>query len=105
MPENEIAEQEVIPAAPVFMAIPEGTARLNITWSGSNGDLPDPVPYDAADADLKRMATEAITNGDVPGIPADAGVNLQDFIVDRYAAKDDVPYARVFIRPKTPFGR
>ena len=101
--ENELVEA-AIPAVPVFQAIPEGAARLNITWSGSNGDLPDPVPYDANDGDLKQMATEAIANGDVPGIPADAGVNLQDFIVDRFAASDEIPYARVFIRPKTPFG-
>jgi len=100
-------DNEIIPMAeqpPVFQAMPEGAARLNVTWSGQNGDLPDPVPYDATDGDLKQMAAEAVTNGYIPGIGADAAVNLTDFIVDRYAATADIPYSRVFIRPKTPFG-
>jgi hypothetical protein len=91
-------------APQVFEPVPANAARLNITWSGSNGDLPDAVPYDASDADLKQMATEAVVNGDVPGIGADAGVDLNDFIVDRFNSTDEIPYARVFIRPKTPFG-
>jgi len=97
---------EAIDMAPVaYAALPQNAARLNVTWSGSNGDLPDPVPYDATEGDLKQMAAEAIANGDIPGIPADAAVNLGDFIVDRFAANGEIPYARVFIRPKTPFGR
>lgn len=84
--------------------LPENAAKLNVTWAGQNGDLPDPVPYDATDGDLKAMAAEAITNGYIPGIGADANVNLGDFIVDRYAATNEIPYARVFVRPKTPFG-
>jgi hypothetical protein len=84
--------------------IPEGMARLNVTWAGSNGDLPDPVPYDATNDELKHMAAESVLSGYIPGIPADAGVDLTDFVVDRFTASADVPYARVFIRPKTPFG-
>jgi hypothetical protein len=80
-------------------------ARLNVTWAGSNGDLPDPVPYDASDQLLKAMATEAICGGDIPGIPADRRVNLTDFVVDRFPATNEVPQHRIFIRPKTPFGR
>lgn len=80
-------------------------ARLNVTWAGANGDLPDPVPYDATDNQLKAMATEAIIGGGIPGIPADRRVDLTDFVVDRFAATPAIPHHRVFIRPKTPFGR
>lgn len=84
--------------------IPQGMARLNITWGGNNGDLPDPVDYDANDGDLKQIAAEAVQGGSIPGIPASPGVDFGDFVVDRFTATADVPYARVFIRPKTPFG-
>ena len=46
-------------------------ARVNITYKGENGDLPDPVYFDAADGDIKTWATEAVSNGSVPGIPKD----------------------------------
>jgi len=78
-------------------------ARLNITWSGTNGDLPDLVPFHVDDAEMKRMATEAIESGYIPGI--DAGTaDLSDFVVDRFPANEQVRENRVFIRPKTPFG-
>ena len=81
----------------------EGMARFNITWNGQNGDLPDPVSYDSSDADLKRIATESIRDGYIPGI--DAGTaDFTDFIVDRFDARGDVPYSRIILRPKTPFG-
>ncbi len=79
-------------------------ARLNVTWAGANGELPDPVPYDATDNQLKAMATEALRSGGIPGIPADRRVDLTDFVVDRFAATPEVPHHRVFVRPKTPFG-
>jgi hypothetical protein len=91
-------------APQVFEPLPANAARLNITWDGQNGELPDAVPYDATDGDLKQMATEAVANGDVPGIRAAANVDLTDFVLDRYNATDEIPYARVFIRPKVPFG-
>lgn len=78
-------------------------ARLNITWQGANGDLPDPVMYDATDGDIKQVATEAVRAGSVDGINADAGVNFGDFQVDRFPAKGDLPN-RLMLRPKTPFG-
>ena len=81
----------------------EPNARLNVTFSGSNGDYPDPVDFDANDGDLKQVATEAIRTGYIPGIPADANVDLTDFVVDRFPATDGLP-ARCLIRPKTPFG-
>jgi len=85
------------------MPIEAHEARLNITWAGQNGDLPDPISYDAADGDVLQWASEAIRGGDVPGIDADPNVDLQDFVVDRFAAKDDQPN-KILVRPKTPFG-
>lgn len=79
-------------------------ARLNITWAGSNGDLPDPVAFDSGDGDVKTWATEAVRGGHVPGIPADAAVDFRDFIVDRFESTEEVPYNRLFLRAKTPFG-
>jgi hypothetical protein len=79
-------------------------ARLNITWNGQNGDLPDPVSYDAGDGDVRAWATEAVRNGGVPNIPADSNADFRDFVVDRFAATQDTPYNRIFLRPKTPFG-
>lgn len=84
--------------------IPYGpNARLNITFAGQNGDYPDPVSYDASDADLKQIATEAIRTGYIPGIAEDPNVNLTDFVVDRFPSVEDLP-PRLVIRPKTPFG-
>lgn len=84
--------------------IPENMARLNITFNGEQGDLPDPVSYDMTDGDLKQIATEAVRTGDVPGIDAAPDADFGDFVVDRFPAKDDVPWNRLALRPKTPFG-
>lgn len=80
-------------------------ARVNVTYAGSNGDLPDPVALDATDADVKAWVTEAVRAGSVPGIPARADADFTDFVVDRFAADEHRPYALLQIRPKTPFGR
>ena len=87
----------------VANAIAEGMARVNVTYSGHNGDLPDPVPYDGTDADIKGWVTEAVRFGGVPGIPANPNANFQDFVVDRFPATAELPN-RISLRPKTPFG-
>lgn len=78
-------------------------ARVNITWAGQNGDLPDPVAFDATDGDVKQWVSEAVRGG-IPGIRADPAINLQDFVVDRFNSTDARPYNLIQIRPKTPFG-
>lgn len=83
---------------------PEGMAKLTITFNGQQGDLPDPVSYDSTDGDLKQMATEAVRDGYIPGIDAAANADFTDFVVDRFPARDDVPFNRLSLRPKTPFG-
>jgi hypothetical protein len=79
-------------------------AKLSITFAGQQGDLPDPVPYDATDAVLKQMATESVRQGYVPGIDAAPNADFTDFVVDRFPSRADVPFNRLSIRPKTPFG-
>lgn len=85
------------------MPIQEYEAVVNITWGGQNGELPDPVSYDAADGDVKQWAAEAIRGGGVPGIDAANNVDFTDYVVDRFNAKDEQPN-RIMLRPKTPFG-
>jgi hypothetical protein len=88
----------------LVLAVREDEARVNVTWNGQNGDLPDPVNRDATDGDVKQWITEAIQNGGIPGIRADRGVDLGDFVVDRFTPNEQRPYALIQIRPKTPFG-
>jgi len=80
-----------------------GEARVNVTWAGQNGDLPDPVAYDAPDTAIRQWITEAVRGGSVPGIDADPRADFSDFVVDRFPASGDRPN-RLMIRPKTPFG-
>ena len=88
----------------VDMVLNNDEARVNVTWDGQNGDLQDPVYFESTDGDLRAMVTEAVQNGDVPGINADPNANFTDFVVDRFRATEDNPVNRIAIRPKTPFG-
>lgn len=84
--------------------IGENEARINVTFGGENGDLPDPVRFDANDGDIKQWVTEAVRAGDIPGMRADANADFRDHIVERYTATEARPYALVQVRPKTAFG-
>lgn len=86
-----------------IQVIDNNVAKLNITIAGENGDLPDPVDFDAGDATIKAWATEAIRGGSVPGIAA-READFTDFVVDRIAAKDGLP-PRLMLRPKTEYGQ
>ena len=79
-------------------------ARLNITYDGQNGDLPDLVDFGASDLDVRRWVTEALRTGGIPGIARQPRADVNGFLVDRYAATAIRPYAFIAIRPKTPFG-
>jgi hypothetical protein len=79
-------------------------ARLNITYGGQNGDLPDPVARDASDADIKQWAREAVRGGHVPGIRGDRNASFVAFVVDRFPPTEHRPYYAIFLRPKTEFG-
>ena len=79
-------------------------ARVNVTYSGQNGDLPDAVSFDATDDVVRGWITEAVQGGSVPGIPADPNADFSDFVVDRFSANQDRDYNLIQLRPKTPFG-
>lgn len=79
-------------------------AMVNVTYGGSNGDLPDPVYWQSTEADIKAMVTEAVRNGGVPGIAANRDANFTDFQVDRYPPTEQRPHNLIQIRPKTVFG-
>jgi hypothetical protein len=84
--------------------IKDTEARVNITYGGKNGDLPDPVFFQSTDGDVKNWVTEAVRNGSVPGLDAAAGADFGDFVIDRFAASEARPYNLIQVRPKTPFG-
>lgn len=86
------------------MDIQNDQARVNITYGGANGDLPDPVSYDASSGDVLGWITEAVRTGSVPGIAAAPNADFTDFVVDRFPSSDARPYNLIQVRPKTPFG-
>lgn len=88
----------------MIRVIGENEARVNITYGGANGDLPDPVSFDATDGDIKQWVTEAVRGGGVPGIQATPNADFRDFAVDRFPPNEARPHNTIFIRPKTPFG-
>jgi len=96
-----------VPNIVALDAIRADQARLNVTWGGENGDLPDPLGNDLSDEEVRAAVLEALQTGYIPGIPADGGItaeDLRDFVVERFAANEEVPFARLVCRPKTPFG-
>lgn len=95
---------ELVPVENTANSIRDDEAILNITWSGQNGNLSDPIPFDASDAEIIQWATESVVSGYVAGIAQDDGARFDGFVVDRFSATEDTPYNRVFLRPKTPFG-
>ena len=91
--------------------IEPGEATLNVTLGGQNGDLIGFVPYDAPADEVKRIAAQAILDGDMAGIEAPAGATMEslladfaDFEIKRFPAAEGRPVSRCFIRPKTGVG-
>ena len=80
-------------------------AKVNVTYGGQNGDLPDPVHFDATDGDVRQWVTEAIRNGGVPNIRGDFRANFNDYVIDRFPATAQRDYNLIQVRPKTAFGR
>lgn len=87
----------------IVPALANYEARVNVTFAGLNGDLPDAMAFDLPDADIKAMLTEALRTGSVPGIPAQANVDLTNYVIDRFPANAEYPN-RLIARPKTAFG-
>ena len=45
--------------------IQSNEARVNVTYAGQNGELPDPVQYDSTDGDVKGWVSEAVAGGNI----------------------------------------
>ena len=84
--------------------IKDTEARVNVTYGGTLGDLPDPVMFQSTDADVKAWVTEAVRAGGIPGIAAAPNADFSDYVVDRFAASEVRPWNCIMLRPKTPFG-
>lgn len=79
-------------------------ARVNVTWGRQNGNLPAPVSVYSTDEDIRQMVTEALRGGGIPGLEADPGADLTDYVVQKFDPTAVRPYNYITIRPKTPFG-
>jgi hypothetical protein len=88
----------------VYQEVLAHEARVNVTWAGQTGDLVSPIPFDSSDTEVRRLVSEAVRTGTVPGINADANANFTDYVVDRFAPNDVRPFQLIHLRPKTPFG-
>ena len=79
-------------------------AILNITYNGLSVDYPREIDPRTSDHEIRRIAAEIVRSGGLPGLHI---ANLSDhafdhYVVDRFggARKD----ARIYLRPKVPFG-
>lgn len=88
----------------IIAVINPNEARVNVTWNGQNGDLPDPVSVDSTDGDVRQWITEAVQTGGIPGIAADARANFHDYVIDRFPPNEARPFALISARPKTAYG-
>jgi hypothetical protein len=105
MADNDIVQAEFEnEGGAIQQGIQDYEARVNVTWGGENGDLPDPVDFQAPDADIRQWVTEAVRGGGVPAIQNGGNANFDDFMIERFAANAERPYNQIMVRPKTPFG-
>jgi len=88
----------------MVQVIGENEARVNVTYDGVNADMRDAVSFASSDGDVKRWVTEALVTGSLPGMAAKPNADLNNFVVDRFAATEARPYQLIQVRPKTAFG-
>ena len=86
------------------MELQANEALVNVTWAGQNGDMPQPVEFDASNQDILSWVTEAVQSGSIPGIPSDPDADFSGFVVEKLAATEVRPTNQVIVRPKTAFG-
>jgi hypothetical protein len=48
--------------------------------------------------------TEAVRNGNVPGIRGDVNADFRGYVVDRFGPTEARPHNLIQVRPKTAFG-
>ena len=99
-----MADQFDIVPAPAAPVLADYEARVNVTYAALNGDLADAVAFDSTDEAIKAMLTEALRDGSVRGIPAQANPDLTNYVIDRFAPSEARPYRLIQARPKTAFG-
>lgn len=78
-------------------------AILNITYNGLSVDYTARIADNMRDGDIRRTAIELIRSGQLRGLhiahlPEDA---FRDYVVDRLSTAGG---ARIYLRPKVPFG-
>ena len=80
-------------------------AILNVTYGGRSADVPWDVDDKLSDAEVKRVAAEAmrerVMRRTLRADAAQPGL-FTNFVVDRIHGPDGV--LRLYLRPKVPFG-
>jgi hypothetical protein len=80
-------------------------AILNVTYGGRSADVPWDVDDKLSDAEVKRVAAEAmrerVMRRALQADSAQPGL-FTNFVVDRIHGPDGV--LRLYLRPKVPFG-
>ena len=77
-------------------------AILNVTYGGRSADVPWEVDDKLSDAEIKRLALEAVRQQPLRrALRAETAV-FTHFVVDRIHGPDGV--LRLYLRPKVPFG-
>jgi len=79
-------------------------AILNITYNGMSVDYPRQIDQDLSDHEIRRVATEIVRSGGLPGLHI---ANMSDgafehYVVDRFRGRGHGK--RIYLRPKVPFG-
>jgi hypothetical protein len=81
-------------------------AILNVTYGGRSADVPWDVDDKLSDAEVKRVAAEAMREHAMRrALHADPSAQpalFANFVVDRIHGPDGV--LRLYLRPKVPFG-
>ncbi len=89
----------------IARVIERNQALVNITHKRKNGEMADPVSYDATDGDIRGWVSESIRHGYIRGIDADPTVNLTDYVIERFPIEAGVrDHNLIMVRPKTEFG-
>lgn len=79
-------------------------ATLNITYNGISADYPFGLDERVSDADVRRIAVEAIRSGSVPGLQIGHlnAAAFSNYLIDRLGGPHG--NTRIYLRPKVPFG-
>jgi hypothetical protein len=80
-------------------------AILNVTYGGRSADVPWDIDDKASDADVKRLAAEAMRQNPMRhalNVREPAPDTFTHFVVDRINGPDGI--LRLYLRPKVPFG-